>query len=139
MAFTMAPTVEWMPYTAQLNNFGIAWGMYWMWVHLRVHEWIAIILVVFIEVGWQMVQAFVPTAADGIGLYLGGDGFNYANLIYATGGMTLAFLIDLMQPPSVRPLGGYKKCEKLEPGTPDYEKCLMNLEEMELEELEEFE
>ena len=131
MAFTMADPIEWMPYNSALANFGVAWGQYWMWVHLRVHEWIAIILVVCFEVGWQMVQAYIPTAADGVGAFIGGDGFNYAHLIYAVGGMTLAFLIDLMAKPSVRPLGGYKyDCSILEEGTPDWEDCIA-MEEME--------
>ena len=102
-----------MPVNANLANFGVAWGLYFMWVHLRLYEWLAVLLVLLIETGWQITQAMVTCAAnpcvegDGAAYYIGGWGFNYANYIYAIGGMTLAFLIDLMQPPHIRPIGGY--------------------------------
>ena len=46
------PYVEWVPYKQNLCYFGIAWGLYFMWVHLKVWEWLAIILVLVIELGW---------------------------------------------------------------------------------------
>ena len=132
MAFTLATitTESWLPYTSNMTNFGVAWGLYFMWVHLRVHEWLAIILVLLIETGWQLMQAYiiapVPFAYDGTAeAYLGGAGFNYATYIWAIGGMFLAFLIDLMQPPAVRPLGGYDvdPCVKWDDNDDDYNEC----------------
>ena len=132
MAFTLATitTESWLPYTSNMTNFGVAWGLYFMWVHLRVHEWLAIILVLLIETGWQLVQAYiiapVPFAYDGTAeAYIGGAGFNYATYIWAIGGMTLGFLIDLMQPPAVRPLGGYDvdPCAKWDDNDDDYNEC----------------
>ena len=132
MAFTLATitTESWLPYTSNMTNFGVAWGLYFMWVHLRVHEWLAIILVLLIETGWQLVQAYiiapVPFAYDGTAeAYIGGAGFNYATYIWAIGGMFLGFLVDLMQPPAVRPLGGYDvdPCAKWDDNDDDYNEC----------------
>ena len=132
MGFTTADitTDDWLPYPANQANFGVAWGLYFTFVHLRVHEWIAIIVVALIELGWQLVQAYilapVPFAYDGTAeAYLGGAGFNYANMIWATGGWFLAFLIDLMQKPHVRPLGGYDidACAKWKDDQDYYEWC----------------
>ena len=132
MSFTLATitTDSWLPYTSNMTNFGIGWGLYFMWVHLRVHEWLAIILVLLIETGWQLIQAYIiapiPFAFDGTAeAYLGGYGFNYATYIWAIGGMFLAFLVDLMQPPAVRPLGGYDvdPCVKWDGNDDDYNEC----------------
>ena len=132
MGFEMADitTDSWLPYKVNMTNFGVAWGLYFTFVHLRVHEWVAIIVVLLLELGWQLVQAYVyapvPFAYDGsAGAYIGGAGFNYANAVWAVGGMTLAFLIDLMQPPVVRPLGGYDvdPCAQWEKNDDDYNEC----------------
>ena len=132
MGFEMADitTDSWLPYKVNMTNFGVAWGLYFTFVHLRVHEWVAIIVVLLLELGWQLVQAYVdapsPFSYDGsVGAYLGGSGFNYANAVWAVGGMTLAFLIDLMQPPVVRPLGGYDvdPCAQWEKNDDDYNEC----------------
>ena len=132
MGFEMADitTDSWLPYKVNMTNFGVAWGLYFTFVHLRVHEWVAIIVALLLELGWQLVQAYVaapvPFDFDGsAGAYIGGTGFNYANAIWAVGGMTLAFLIDLMQPPVVRPLGGYDvdPCAQWEKNDDDYNEC----------------
>ena len=128
---------SWLPYPVNQANFGVAWGLYFTFVHLRVHEWIAIIVVALLEFGWQMVQAYiyapVPFAYDGTAeAYIGGYGFNYANMIWATGGWFLAFLVDLMQKPSIRPLGGYEidPCAKWEDDADYYEWCLDSLSDL---------
>ena len=61
--------------------------------------------------------------------YLGGYGFNYANMIWATGGWFLAFLVDLMQKPSIRPLGGYyvDPCAKWSGDDDYYDWCVDSL------------
>ena len=132
MAFLLATitTDSWLPYNANLANFGVAWGLYFTWVHLRVHEWVAIIIMILLELGWQLVQAYIiapiPYTKDGTAeAYIGGYGFNYANMIWATGGWFLAFLVDLMQKPHWRPLGGYDvdPCLKWEDDQDYYEWC----------------
>ena len=61
-----------------------------------------------------------------IGYLLGGLGFNYVNLIWAIGGMFLAFIVDLMESPSIRPLSGYPKdpCGDLELDDQGYYECV---------------
>ena len=68
----------------------------------------------------------MPFAYDGtVEAYLGGQGFDYIHLVYATGGLTFAFLVDLMQAPLVRPLGGYEldPCAKWDGNGEDYNEC----------------
>ena len=133
MGFTLKTitTEDWLPYSSNMTNFGVAWGLYFMWVHLRVYEWLSIILVLLIETGWQLVQAYIIAPSPVLGTertaeaYIGGEGFNYATYIWAIGGMFLGFLVDLMQPPAVRPLGGYDvdPCAKWDKNDDDYNEC----------------
>ena len=110
--------------------FGISWGLYFSFVHVGAWEWLAIILVLVIETGWQLIQAYVispvPYSYDGtIEAFIGGAGFNFIQMIYATGGLIGAFLVDLMQAPLVRPLGGYEidPCAKWDYNDEDYNEC----------------
>ena len=90
----------WMPHTAQQGYFGVGWGLYFTLVHLKAWEWLAVVIVILLEVTYQIVQALVPSSVN---LYFGGEGFSYSNLIYGCGGMLLGLFIDLAAPPHVRP------------------------------------
>ena len=134
-------TADWMPTKESYNqaNFLSGWGFYWAFVHMNVHEWVAVIVVLLLETCWQIVMGMVPdTEEDDVGTpnvngvpYIGGRGFSYTNLVYAAGGMLIALLIDLIAPPHIRPMG--KKddpCLEFEDSQEDYDQCWAALEEM---------
>ena len=78
-------------------------GLYFTFVHLYLAEWISVLIVIFLEVCYQIKDGLVPN--DGgkeILKYFGGDGFSYKDLIYDVSGMTFALIVDLIAPPHVR-------------------------------------
>ena len=86
-----------------MAHFAIACGFYYTFVHMYLAEWISVIIVIFIDVVWQIKDGLVPI--DGgreIWKYLGGDGFSYRNLVYDMSGLVLGLAIDLAVPPHVR-------------------------------------
>ena len=98
----MIDTEEWEPVARNMANFGVAFGLYYAFVHYYVAEWISMLVVLFIEGIWQIKNALIP---DNEVDYIGGPGFSYVSLIYDFGGILVALLIDLMWPPHIRPTG----------------------------------
>ena len=141
VGFTMATDPTWIfGSTAQAYTF-IGWGLYSTMVHLDVHEWVAILVMIVLEAGWQIGQAYIEYDATPdwtLGYILGGAGFNYVNMIWATSGIILGFLIDLMHKPSVRPLSGYRPtlaCDYIKKSLSEeqYEDCMTFMEDIEAE------
>ena len=94
---------SWMPTQDHQAHFAIGMGLYFTFVHLYLAEWISTLIVILLEVCYQIKDGLVPN--DGgkeILKYFGGDGFSYKDLIYDVSGITFALIIDLIAPPHVR-------------------------------------
>ena len=91
---------EYMPNAANMANLGVAWGVYYFFVHFYANEGWAVFGAIMINGCFQIMHALVPDTT--IQSPLGGGGFSYYQLIYATGGAILGLLFDLMVPPSIR-------------------------------------
>ena len=92
-----------MPNHDQQAHFAVALGLYYTFVHMYLAEWISSIIVIVLDVVWQIKDGLVPI--DGgkeVWKYLGGDGFSYRNLVYDMSGLALALIIDLAVPPHIR-------------------------------------
>ena len=59
VGFTMDADPSWVFGPGAQANFFIGWGLYFTMVSLDVHEWIAILILVVLETGWQIGQAFL--------------------------------------------------------------------------------
>ena len=94
---------SWMPTQDHQAHFAIGMGLYFTFVHLYLAEWISTLIVILLEVCYQIKDGLVPN--DGgkeILKYFGGDGFSYKDLIYDASGVAFALIIDLIAPPHVR-------------------------------------
>ena len=101
---------SWSPYTENVANAGVGFGMYFMFVHFNCWEWLSMIIVWFIQFMWQAKSALVPyNNYDAAGVktssttYMGGFGYSWKQEIYGAGGVFLAFLLDVMWPPAIQP------------------------------------
>ena len=93
----------WNPSHDNVANAGVGFGMYFMFVHFHVWEWLSMILVFLLTFMWQCKNALVPSVTKtGSTRYFGGWGYSYTAQIYGAGGVFLAFLLDVMWPPAIR-------------------------------------
>ena len=94
------------PVFSNTNNLIVQFGLYFMFVHFHVWEWLSIILVVIFGAIWQLKNALIPyvnVKATGYDRrYFGGAGYSLTNELYGAIGILLAFLLDLMWPPAIR-------------------------------------
>lgn len=97
---------SWMPYSYNITNFGIGWGLYYTFVHFKAMEWLSCLIVVLLQTGWQIMCALVPDEGIDASPYIGGDGFSYNNLSYGSLGVLLALILDLIVPPHIRSTSG---------------------------------
>ena len=94
----------WNPSHDNMANAGVAFGLYFMFVHFHTWEWLSMLLVALFTFMWQCKNALIPsiTKTDGT-RYFGGWGYSYIAQIYGAGGVFLAFLLDVMWPPAIQP------------------------------------
>ena len=100
---------KWFPKanSINMNYFGIGFGLYYMFVHFKVAEWIAwLVVAVFVEGFYQIINAMIPAYGDDKVNYIGGYGWSYIQWIFGAGGATIGLLVDLLWPPHIRETGG---------------------------------
>merc|ERR1712110_1259726 len=51
---------SWLPNPDNQAHFAIGLGLYFMFVHLYLAEWISVIITIFLEVAWQIKDGLVP-------------------------------------------------------------------------------
>ena len=108
----MDPEPRWEFGPLAQANFGISWAGYFTLVNLGETEWISIITVLILQSLWQIAMGFIPgtvTVGWTVNYMFGKDGFNYPRYVYGIIGLMMAFIIDLIDWPHTRPLGGYAK------------------------------
>ena len=99
---------KWFPKSnsINMNYFGIGFGLYYMFTHFMVAEWISwMIVAVFVEGLAQVMNGLIPAIGDDKVNYIGGYGFSYIQWIWGATGATIGLLIDLLWPPHIRETG----------------------------------
>ena len=88
--------------STMINYAFIGFGVYYMFAHFRVAEWISwLVVAVLFEGMGQVWNALIPAiGADNVD-YFGGLGFSWHQWIMGGAGATVALLIDLMWPPHI--------------------------------------
>merc|ERR1711971_159647 len=105
----------WNPSHMNVANAGVSFGMYFMFVHFHVWEWLSILLVMLLTFIWQCKNAMVPSLTKtGTYRYFGGPGYSYIAQIYGAAGVFLAFLLDVMWPPAIQPAKNGENYNELE-------------------------
>ena len=103
---------SWNPEHLNVMNFGVGFGMYFMFVHFYAWEWLAILLVLLLQFIWQCKNALIPYMdwqTNGLVItgmnrrYFGGFGYSYKHEIYGAAGVLMAFLLDVIWPPAIQP------------------------------------
>ena len=96
------------PVFGNTNNLIVQFGLYFMFVHFHVWEWLSIVLVTLFGFMWQVKNALVPylnwksSTSTYSKRYFGGYGYSFTQEAYGFGGIFLAFLLDVMWPPAIR-------------------------------------
>ena len=94
----------WNPSQVNVASAGVSFGVYFMFVHFHVWEWLSMLLAMLFTFIWQCKNALVPYNTETGGTrYFGGWGYSYITQIYGAGGVFLAFLLDVMWPPAIQP------------------------------------
>ena len=98
---------EFNPSPFNLSNFIVQFGLYFMFVHFHVWEWLSIILSLLFGLMWELKSGLIPYNNYNDSLartnrYFGGWGFSYTQALYGFGGIFCAFLLDVMWPPAIR-------------------------------------
>merc|ERR1712176_1666320 len=79
------------PTFSNTNNLAVQFGLYFMFVHFHVWEWLSIVLVILFGAMWQMKNALIPyvnynsTTMTSKNRYFGGFGYSFTNEIYGAG------------------------------------------------------
>ena len=96
-------------------NAGVAFGLYFMFVHFYVWEWLSILLVMIFTGIWQVKNGLVPSVdSAGDNRYFGGWGYSWKSQVYGAGGVLVAFLLDVMWPPAIQPAKNGESFSELE-------------------------
>ena len=76
------------------------WAAYYFFVHYKVSELWASVVILLVIVAWEVKDALVPWELAG---WIGGGGFSYWDVAYGSFALVLALVTDLIVPPHIRP------------------------------------
>ena len=81
-------------------TFIVFWGLYYALVHYKMSELWASVGELLGMIIWEVKDALVPWELVG---FIGGEGFSYWDITYASIALILALVTDVIVPPHIRP------------------------------------